>query len=226
MSVVYISALLRLGKKYEIDFFVDQALKCLRFDHPTTLTKWQCIAMPNQYKKIARTECSEGEDNDDMEDIIALSNKHDIPSILHAAYLRLILTYSLETIVSESHTPGLSREDRDKCIVGWDKLSAELRKRRTLWLQGKDLLPAEGCLTSNACRMRQWKAMDNFNLWKDFDDNAENFSALPKQELAVFCSKCAKVVRGRHDEIREEMWQNLPTYFQLEKWEDLKDFDK
>ncbi|KAF8896732.1 hypothetical protein CPB84DRAFT_1963064 [Gymnopilus junonius] len=128
MRLVHVSALLRLGKKYEIDFFVEQALKCLRVDHPTSLVDWESIAFPDRYKKI---ESNGDDENDDMEDIIALANEHSVPSILPVAYLRLVLQYPLEIFISEETMPRLSRVDRDNCIVGRDKLSKELREKRT-----------------------------------------------------------------------------------------------
>ncbi|KIM44193.1 hypothetical protein M413DRAFT_376605 [Hebeloma cylindrosporum] len=40
MPIDFLSAILRLGKKYEIDYICNEGLSRLRFDFPNTLEKW------------------------------------------------------------------------------------------------------------------------------------------------------------------------------------------
>ncbi|PPQ66246.1 hypothetical protein CVT26_010947 [Gymnopilus dilepis] len=91
MTVIRISTLLRLGKKYEIDFFVQEALQRLCFDHPTTLAAWESVSAHGFYVRIGPV------DNlaKDMVTIINLANEHSIPSILPAAYLHLCMHFTL-----------------------------------------------------------------------------------------------------------------------------------
>ena len=40
MSIDHLAAILRLGKKYEIDHLCDEGLKRLRLEYPKTLEQW------------------------------------------------------------------------------------------------------------------------------------------------------------------------------------------
>lgn len=97
MAISHISILLRVGKKYEIDYLTSEALRRLRGDHPTTLSQWEIIEKPREYKIIEQKQGV----LEPYSKVIILGHEHDVQSILPAAYLRFAQTYRLVSFFSK-----------------------------------------------------------------------------------------------------------------------------
>jgi hypothetical protein len=72
-----LAAMIRMGRKYEIDYLREEALVRLTTEFPTTLTEWD--KLPHFYTQIVHQ-------NGILFDIINLALQNDIKSILPAAY--------------------------------------------------------------------------------------------------------------------------------------------
>ena len=72
-----LAAILRLGKKYEIDYLYDEGLERLRLEFPKTLEQWNTSSQ--QYSHI--------DDDGEVHKIIQLCYEFSIPSCLPCAYM-------------------------------------------------------------------------------------------------------------------------------------------
>jgi len=73
-----LAAILRLGKKYEIDYLCEEGLKRLRHEFPDTLEKWVQNTSRKNNSPI---------EPDKEKDVIHLCNELSIPSCLPVAYV-------------------------------------------------------------------------------------------------------------------------------------------
>ncbi|CAA7266040.1 unnamed protein product [Cyclocybe aegerita] len=95
MQVDQISAMLRMGKKYEIDYLMNEALQRLRCNYPTTLAVWDesfDSSNPNPIEDVNDSVLNAG--------IISLGHEHSIFTILPSAYFHYTTKTSPEAIVS------------------------------------------------------------------------------------------------------------------------------
>ena len=81
-----LAAILRLGKKYEIDYLCEEGLKRLRRNFPNALEKWvQNTSRKNQFRI----------ESDKEKDIIRLCYELSISSCLPLAYMVFVTKHKL-----------------------------------------------------------------------------------------------------------------------------------
>ncbi|PPR05802.1 hypothetical protein CVT26_010152 [Gymnopilus dilepis] len=228
LPISHISILLRLGKKYEIDYLVEEARKRLLADHPAKLSEWDGM-LPRQYKEIEQGNV------DPCIEVIVLGHEQGLESILPSAYLRLAHAYTLEAILEFRFPSQLRLAFRVNCAVGREAIITEAEDRRKSWFSEiNKLLPTTGCTalsrhmysSPSPCPTSHSQTAENFPLWSKatFHSDVNKFAPLTEVYLKGLCPVCAKAVKAKYDGIRSEMWQRLPTYFRLGTWESLKDF--
>ena len=84
MSVEFLGAILRLGKKYDIEYLCEEGLERLRFEFPTTLEKWHaCFGKYTLIKPCAAIT------------ILGLCDELSIPRCLPVAYFLTATNHSL-----------------------------------------------------------------------------------------------------------------------------------
>jgi len=93
MSVDFLSAILRLGKKYDIGYLCEEGLKLLRLEFPTTLEIWHACSGGD-----TRINPGVGTTSVVMT-VIGLSHELSIPRCLPVAYFRFVTS---NTLVSSS----------------------------------------------------------------------------------------------------------------------------
>jgi hypothetical protein len=89
MSVDFLGAILRLGKKYDIEYLCEEGLKLLRLEFPTTLEKWHACSGND-----IRIHCGLGTTSVAMT-VIGLSHELSIPRCLPVAYFRFVTSNTL-----------------------------------------------------------------------------------------------------------------------------------
>ena len=96
MPANFLAAILRLGKKCEIDYLYDEGLKRLglRLDFPNTLEQWNNSS--EGFSHIV--------ENGEYHDILLLCYEFSILSCLPTAYLLFVTTYPLAS--SSSYSTG------------------------------------------------------------------------------------------------------------------------
>ena len=92
MSIDLLAAILRLGKKYQIDYLCDEGLKRLRRDFPKTSDQWNA---PSAYSDIS--------DDVKAHDILQLCHEISISSCLPTAYMVFVTERTLASFSSTLH---------------------------------------------------------------------------------------------------------------------------
>jgi hypothetical protein len=87
MSVEFMGAILRLGKKYDIGYLCEEGLKRLRLHFPATLERWQDDSGLYKLNIMLGANMEIG--------IIDLAHELSIPSCLPIAYFLFVTSYKL-----------------------------------------------------------------------------------------------------------------------------------
>ena len=107
MAIDFLGAILRLGKKYDIDYLCEQSLKRLRLEFPTTLEKWHACFEEGTYLK-KYTHIKRGDATNLESTVLGLCHELSICSCLPSAYL-LFVAHS--TLASSPLPPLLMLAD-------------------------------------------------------------------------------------------------------------------
>lgn len=88
MDIEFLSAILRLGKKYEIDYLKEEGLRRLRSEFPLTLEGWdRRNERKNEGCKIININ-----DADIVIEVINLAHELSVETVLPASYLLCVQT--------------------------------------------------------------------------------------------------------------------------------------
>ncbi|KAJ7875400.1 hypothetical protein B0H14DRAFT_2716530 [Mycena olivaceomarginata] len=193
-----LAAIIRLGRKYNFENLLASAVQRLTYENPTTLDEFEKLLdetgwhRPTKYIGIGF-------------DAINVAQENGLLAVLPCAYLRAIVYFTQENILkgipglSSSYT--LSAEAQHKIIIGGRKITQAQWTQCDLW----------DWLSSNLCA----------SLFRTFI--AQSSSAVPFTHMASeLCATCdahhAKVIA----EARKKLWEDLPTFFDLPPWAELK----
>ncbi|KAH8101967.1 hypothetical protein BXZ70DRAFT_1007192 [Cristinia sonorae] len=226
LSFEEISAMLRLGFKYNITHVREEAIRRLRRCFPSDLESFATpisrYALMIEYDEEAEEEdspayfpqSSTSLKNYDAFAVIKLARSFDLNDILPAAFYTCAQMDNAS--VASTPLPGdemyrLSDEDREACMDGQDALrSAMLRSFKWL-LRG----PQKGCETLEKCQAASRE--NTKNLWGNaigycdaLIDNAW-IDALPGK----YCRVCLRRAKREYDQERVTTWNKLREYFNL-----------
>ncbi|KAF9034391.1 hypothetical protein BJ165DRAFT_1513537 [Panaeolus papilionaceus] len=220
-----VSALLRLGSKYDISSLRDNALQRLRAEFPTTLDEWDRLDV--EYKTMS--------DSVDicLFDVITLAYNEGILSILPVLYYFYLCDGA--SLAPSQIFYGIERSDGTKAtlpfilqrdiILGREELMSKARLHPFKWLRDEpgvvDCYKPKGCRAiRNKLIESSWLAPDPvgfpFDKWSD---------RITDEDLSQLCLDCKADAEIAH-EGREELWNLLPTLFNLPEWEELKRMDR
>ncbi|CAA7266016.1 unnamed protein product [Cyclocybe aegerita] len=222
-----LAAMLRLGKKYDIAYLRDEALKRFRSEFPTTLEAFDASYGDTRGPSIDYDSPS---DLDDISTIICLSQEHGLPSIMPAACFNLVYYIPPEKILDEAVLP---QELRNRCIMGQDHLIRTVHNILFDWTESESFMSPDHCTGDHLDGYDRKKVLRELNdgLWLADDGSVWCFSpTLPgnvQETLSNLCASCSESVISYYHAARKEVWQELPIFFGFRGWEDpdLKDFD-
>jgi hypothetical protein len=106
--------------------------------------------------------------------------------------------------------------DLRRCVVGREKLLLkQLQPGYTLgWVQNWKF---------NDCADLEWCRTIQESLLKVFlDDNAIRALEAPPSTLPNFCTACTRRIIESMDAGRKKIWEELPGFFELPPWSELK----
>jgi len=216
----FIAGIVRLGRKYDFKKLLEAAVQRLINENPTTL---------EEYEKLT------GEDNISYSstqishyrgmsfDVITLARENGLFTVLPCAYLCAVLCTCanpklLLDGISRKGGPPITLAPREQrvCILGERKIMEAQWKQNDLWNWLNSDLCADGCADNTSCIRRKK------NVFRTLVENGSllvPFRLAPGQRLCVAC-------QHRHAQImveeRKKLWEELPSFFDLPPWAELK----
>ncbi|KAJ7496925.1 hypothetical protein FB451DRAFT_207902 [Mycena latifolia] len=214
-----VAALIRLGRKYEFRELLDSAVARLTFENPTTLAEYDARIDPSGFLGYVPTRIINY--NGLIFDMLTVARENNILSALPCAYYRAACSGHgrlLDGIKNRDGTlASLTSVEQRQCILGGQKLLiAQTQPGYTMgWL--RSWVPAAGCTQRNGCT-----TVRNICLHRYLDSGAiwalDSYTEL----YLEFCDACRPPNEAAVRVGREEMWEDLPGFFDLPRWNELK----
>ncbi|KAJ7350618.1 hypothetical protein DFH08DRAFT_695448 [Mycena albidolilacea] len=219
LPLVAVGALIRLGRKYDFRDLLDSAIVRLTFENPRTLEEYDTLATSAGAYKPTRILPYQGL----TFDIISLVRENGILSALPSAYYRVAQTIPL--IIdgmqrADGSVASLAPVDLRRCLLGREKLThVQMQKGYALgwyrsWCPGNNCTGSH-CVTTRDARLQgyldrpQLKALGLFIPTSIINNR--------------FCDACKQGIELLGIAGRTRTWDELPSFFDLPPWSELKD---
>lgn len=216
LPIPVISAMVRLGHKYNFLRFRDDAVSRLMHDFPQDLV---AFTKRRGYTRIRATT--------ELLDLLILVRDLKLHRILPTLYLDLISKYDLKKIFVGVPRPDKSLihlSNEEKLVWAFAAYRArEADMEHTFqWLKR---VPYKNC-TSRKCEPHA-KCI-YFVLFADNSGPAGFFRGVQNWDMLwtdKFCNHCTCSAMRDHREGQAKLWEALPSFFGLPPWPALKNFD-
>ncbi|KAK7055121.1 BTB domain-containing protein [Favolaschia claudopus] len=216
-----IGSIIRLGRKYDFKDLLAAAVDRLTYENPQTLGEYEKLKK-NDSGAYATTKYILYKGM--LLDVIILAHENGLFTLLPCAYLRLFLYTPLETMIEGIDGPygrvELSVEQQKICVAAKRKIMEVQWRDPDVWSWFSSGFGAQDCTSrTNSCALKKTLLFRTFVVG---DVSFIPFGAVPKQLQASMCEACIR----RHKEVmaagRKKMWDELPTFFGLPPWSELK----
>ncbi|KAJ7109632.1 hypothetical protein C8R43DRAFT_1079683 [Mycena crocata] len=218
-----LAAMLRLGRKYEIQQAHEDAASRIRYEFPADFR-----AFNDLNADMTRIKYHEGI----YSDLLSLAYECGIYSSVPLLAFCCLRTYKLETLFN-----GVQRQGSRSFVMLPEnfKIPMALALERMVlfqhaslsWLRNDSVVPHAACLSPIRCAQQQ-SAMarivdedqdhDKFNLGYTVDQWDDRWTGM-------LCGSCERVAEAMYELDRARGWELLPTFFGLPEWKDLRDVD-
>ncbi|KAJ7234316.1 hypothetical protein B0H12DRAFT_162659 [Mycena haematopus] len=200
--LAFIGAIVRLGRKYDFKDLLAAAVQRLTYENPTTFSEYEKLMtnggyLPQKYR------CR----GSNLFDIITLAQENGLFSVLPCAYLHVIRFRPTEEILKCGNS---------SLIVGQRRLWEAQWEQASLWFWLSLDQCAVGCTENIFCTEKKNRA---------FRGLIKNQSLIPFRGSALapsLCEPCALHHKKLMVEARKKMWDDLPGFFGLAPWAELK----
>ncbi|TFK22912.1 hypothetical protein FA15DRAFT_643399 [Coprinopsis marcescibilis] len=220
-----ISAMIRLGHKYDFQALLSEGIK--RFGN----------AFPCHLDRYTAAPCK---DNDDVTifgestslfDAINLAHKMHLERSLPALYATAICHPDFPLILftgTTSNDGNISRISPDlvqTLILARDRFYVALKDSSLSWLfSGAIPSPSPACLNNRACKNARLKLVEE--VFTPLPKCAYLLQRFDRAKLAKgFCTTCTGVAERLFDTARRHAWSQVPQMFGLPPWAELKDLN-
>ncbi|KAF7299353.1 BTB domain-containing protein [Mycena indigotica] len=215
-NIMTVISVLRLSKKYDLPAFRKESIRRLRGDLPSKLEDFRKLPVAGWLYL--------GEVSDvQLSRTIALAKELCLWSILPAAFYGLI-----ESIFNHdgSYRPvGLSLADEISLLKGYARLTRlNTEAPNRAWLEAESpCVPCDDCLFRTLCRSRC--ASLRSTLQAQQAGPGAVFSGWDENWSDEFCGPCIKAAKEAYNDKQLEIWKQLPSFFGLPDWEELRKMD-
>jgi len=208
-----VAAILRLSKKYQIDYLRDDAIRRLTFEYPSTLKgREACVSKP--WSRVGWCKgCTI--------DVINLARETGIHSVLPFAFWVLVAQSQTNYILE-----GRRRDDGTLAILSWaDQKMCLLATDRVRVAHANDMFGWLGevsprCRTPHGCaKIRNGHLV---RLWRPPSAALSLFGWKASDWKKGLCDACADIGKKAYKEGRLLLWNKLPSLFGLPEWEELR----
>ncbi|KAJ7175339.1 hypothetical protein C8R46DRAFT_1248678, partial [Mycena filopes] len=217
-----IACMLRLGRKYDMNSFREDALSRMHHDFPTRLVNWDRRCAAGLLEKIEPT-------GGVLVDLLNLAYEAGIYTSLPALAFRCLHVYSLERLFDGIERADGSRAvipDGTKVILALALERIQLFQRTHLaWLKEDDVVPSAGCKSRTKCVKEQalMARIECLDRKIDLSYTLDTWSKAGQGKLVNrLCSACDEAAKSTYDAERKRAWNTLPSFFGLPAWADLK----
>ncbi|KAJ7650831.1 hypothetical protein FB45DRAFT_1078011 [Roridomyces roridus] len=222
-----VACMLRLGRKYEIDKFKDDAVSRIRHAFPGLDEVW------DTKRDIERIEPRTGL----VVDLLNLAHETGLKTCIPTLALRCLEVWTLRDLFK-----GIVRRDGSRAILN-DALKLMLAVAseaiRGAQVQFFKTIPTESrckfyCgvaprtfyvygYSSRVRPVRSVAADESYTTGVVFHQNISGGSPLLAETVIGRCNLCEKCASAREGAYKSELWEKLPGPFGLPEWKDLKD---
>lgn len=210
------SAFLRLGKKYDFEKLVANALERLHLQFPSSLP----LSKSHDDQSISISSLA------DSFDIVNLAREANLHSVLPMALYKCIshkdmFRYLLIGMPREDASISLlSPADQQRCLIGWRSL-VYLRTQTTFyWLQ-EDYKHCGNAGENITCAME--KRVIEKTMHPVLQDPSDIFDEWDSEWGRRLCDTCARKAKDHHERGRLVAWRNLPRHCDLIEWSEIND---
>ncbi|KAJ6545093.1 hypothetical protein DFH09DRAFT_927880 [Mycena vulgaris] len=215
-----IASHVRLGRKYDFTNILHSIVERLTFENPTSLEAYFALRTGKAYRptRIVSTDAL-------YYDTVALARETNLLSVLPCAYYRVLI--SSKPIFDgiprgDGSLATLSPSDQRLCSLG---RAAILRAQWDIgntfgWILDDDAAVI-GCTDPSACR-RKKTSFAHKHVVKGSILAFPSVDFLDSGPLKL-CEVCLQDAKPKMIAGCQEMWQLLPTFFELPPWSELKD---
>ncbi|KAG2010474.1 hypothetical protein CC2G_013295 [Coprinopsis cinerea AmutBmut pab1-1] len=220
-----VAAMLRLGHKYEFESFKQQGLDQFSRLFPASPTQF-VEATEHQARWLASS--TDSSICDAINLALDLKLQRTLPALLFVAtteryYPKIVKDGS----VSQSNKiTKLPNEVALTLMSARERAYEGVMNHIYLHLLGigTDTLPARSCLQRRTCPATV-SSLRHFVIKPPFKMSCSFAYDLKKVCSDGFCSDCIRVGFSKVEEGRQKVWEELPAYFDLPPWDNLKNFD-
>ncbi|KAF9524117.1 hypothetical protein CPB83DRAFT_774388 [Crepidotus variabilis] len=205
----YIAAMLRLGKKYEIDHLLKEGMKHIRAMYPSSLSLWKSSSTRIQI------------DNQTIVQAINLAHELQLCRTLPTMYLSFIRRRGLAGLLAP-HNELLNPVAVRRMMIGREKLILLLHKEHRSLKERLSVIMINVCTNLAKCMNHHVVAFESLGLWTT-DAGRTTYLKRWANLNQPLCASCIKEFRTMFDGVREKVWKELPQLFTLGTWEDLRD---
>ena len=207
-----VAAFLRLGLKYNIKSLRDEATTRLTYEFPSSL---------EFYDRMVDGEMIELSYSFINATINLVRECQYLTYILPVAfYLRTGKDYFFKPPVSgDDKQVQLSLEDKCTLLEGWHTIAGAQHKHTYRWLHQTTPLSVS-CRSKSSCHTaRSTLVLKEFTPIPSIS-GLNLFEEWPTDGIKL-CAHCETAAKTYHDEGRKRLWQMLPSFFGLPKWDEL-----
>lgn len=118
-----------------------------------------------------------------------------------------------------------------QCVLGRDKLIHAYQAILEKWIDEKLFLPSNKCCSRSTCAANKVLVIRGLKLFQFEDDSETEDDSLPFLDAwdaefnSQLCEWCLVSMKLAYNSACQWLWSQLPGFFGLQPWDELKDFD-
>ncbi|KDR79507.1 hypothetical protein GALMADRAFT_243610 [Galerina marginata CBS 339.88] len=218
-DLLALSSVLRLGQKYDLEKLYDAALKRIKSEVPQSLEQWQAKFGRNSTKPSPL--CGK------HVELLNIICDAEIQPLLPAAYLLCIMNITLENtfrplLSADGTVLRLSPDSIEKLAVGRVRICQAIAQHKYGWCRTYDPAKNPDCLDQHKCVKARLDCLMNLSTGIKWDALGKVFRSLSPSIRDKLCANCVDKIMPLYEAGVEKIWDELPTYFGLPAWADLK----
>jgi hypothetical protein len=131
----------------------------------------------------------------------------------------------------------LERDIAIQCVLGREKLIRACHAILKNWIGEKFFFQSNSCYSRSTCACDRAKIIRRLKLFENEEDSQYEDDSQNEDDCHPFlnpwyaeldfqlCKSCLPAMKLAYKSACEELWSQVPGFFGLEHWDELKDFD-